>query len=234
MPFDPKKIKTVLFDLDGTLIDNFTAIYKCYSDVSRELGLEPKGYAQLRATVGGAISLTLSRLIGDDLAEEGVRRFREHFPQVMFDGVFTLPGGEWILDNLRQRGYKLGVFTNKDYPATTALLDFLKLSPRLDFIFGTNTPDMPWRKPDKRYTDYALGKMGALAEETLLVGDSPYDILSARNAGMHVACVTTGTHMPEALIECYGSPEIVFPNLYFVGKEVFGLPLPATTNCDLK
>ncbi len=226
MTFDPQKIKTVLLDLDGTLIDNFTAIYKCYVDVARELGLEPKSYELLRATVGGAITRTLSKLIGEDLAEEGVRRFRAHFPEVMFEGAFTLPGGEWILEKLRERGYKLGVFTNKDYSATVALLDFLKLSPRIDFAFGTNTPGVTWRKPEKEYTEYALRKMDAKAEETLLIGDSPFDVLSARNSGMNVACVSTGTHIPEALIECIGDPELVFPNLYSLGEKLFNLPLP--------
>ena len=87
---DLSKIQTVFFDLDGTLIDNFSAIHKCYADIAREMGLVPKSYELLRATVGGSITLTLSRLIGDDLAEEGVRRFRAHFPQVMFENVFVL------------------------------------------------------------------------------------------------------------------------------------------------
>ncbi len=233
MPPDPQKIKTVLFDLDGTLVDNFTAIYKCYADVSRELGIKPQSYEILRATVGGSISLTLSKLIGNDLAEEGVKRFREHFPDVMFDGVFTLPGGDWILENLRSRGYKLGVFTNKDFSATSAILDFLKLTPKLDFVFGTNVPEMPWRKPEKEYAEFALKKMNANAEETLLIGDSPFDILAAKNSGMKICCVTTGTHMPEALIECGKDAEIVFPNLYFLGKEIFKLTPPKTSNSDL-
>lgn len=218
---DLSKIQTVFFDLDGTLIDNFSAIHKCYADIAREMGLIPKSYEQLRATVGGSITLTLSRLIGDDLAEEGVRRFRAHFPEVMFDDVFVLDGVEWILKKLRERGIKTAVFTNKEHSATLALLEYLNLSALVDGVFGTNLPDMPWRKPNREYSEYVLKKMGVPAENAMLIGDSPFDVGAARIVGIPVACVTTGTHMPEALIECLGTQELVFPNMFALGRDLF-------------
>ena len=54
MALDAEKIRTVLFDLDGTLIDNFTAIHRCYSDVAKTMGLVPKSLAAIRAAVGSA------------------------------------------------------------------------------------------------------------------------------------------------------------------------------------
>lgn len=218
---DLSKIQTVFFDLDGTLIDNFSAIHKCYADIAREMGLVPKSYEQLRATVGGSITLTLSRLIGDDLAEEGVRRFRAHFPDVMFEDVFVLDGVEWILKNLRERGIKTAVFTNKEHSATVALLDYLNLSSLTDGVFGTNLPDMPWRKPNREYSEYVLQKMNVAAENAMLIGDSPFDVAAAQTVGMPVACVTTGTHMPEALIECTGTQEVIFPNMFALGRDLF-------------
>lgn len=221
MDLNTSKLNTVFFDLDGTLIDNFSAIYKCYADVATQMGLVPKSYAQLRATVGGSIVMTLSRLIGEDLAEEGVRRFRKHFPEVMFEDVFVLDGVEWVLKNLRERGIRTAVFTNKEYSASVALLDFLKLSPLVDVVFGTDMPDMPWRKPQKEYSEYVLKQLGLEPKEAMLVGDSPFDISAARVVGMPVACVATGTHMPEALIEASGTQEIVFPNMYVLGRDIF-------------
>ncbi|MGN0885065.1 MAG: HAD family hydrolase [Candidatus Spyradosoma sp.] len=223
--FDVSATSTVFFDLDGTLIDNFSAIYRCYADVARRLGLEPKSYETLRATVGGSITLTLSRLIGEELAAEGVKLFREHFPDVMLDDVYALDGAAWILKKLRERGLKTAVFTNKDFSATTRILDFLELTPLLDGVFGTNLPDMPWRKPDREYSEYVLAKMRVAPENALLVGDSPFDVGAARAAGMPVACVATGTHMPEALIEAVGDQEAVFPNLYALGRDLFGFSL---------
>lgn len=220
------QFETVFFDLDGTLIDNFAAIYRCYADVAREMQLVPKSYEQLRATVGGALHMTLSRLIGDDLAPEGVRRFRKHFPDVMFENVFVFDGVEWILQALKKRGHKLAVFTNKHFSATEALLDFLKLRNYFDGVFGTEMPAMPWRKPEREYTKYALKKMNTRAENTLLIGDSPFDIQAANAIGMPFACVTTGTHVPAALIAASNAPEMIFPNMFALGKKIFNLTPP--------
>lgn len=221
MNFDSGKIRTVLFDLDGTLIDNFTAIHRCYSDVAVSLGLVPKSLAAIRAAVGGSISLTMSRLIGDELAPEGIRRFRKHFPEVMFEGVFVLPGVKWILRNLRERGVRTAVFTNKDHDATLALLAYLGLTDLLDGAFGTGTEKMPWRKPQREYSEAVLAAMNSVPAKTLMVGDSPFDIQAAA-VDMPVACVTTGTHMPETLLPALPNPELIFGNMFQLGHALWG------------
>ena len=226
MAFDNQKIRTVLFDLDGTLIDNFTAIHRCYSDVAKSLGLVPQSLDVLRATVGGSISMTMSKLIGDELAPEGVRRFREHFHEVMFEGAFVLPGVKWILRHLRERGIRTVVFTNKDHDATLALLDYLGLAEFLDAAFGTNTPEMPWRKPQREFSEAVLAALGANAAETLMVGDSPFDIQAAGTVGMPVACVATGTHMPETLLSAIPDSDLIFGNMFQLGNALWNFPPP--------
>lgn len=226
MAFDNQKIRTVLFDLDGTLIDNFTAIHRCYSDVAKSLGLVPQSLDVLRATVGGSISMTMSKLIGDELAPEGVRRFREHFHEVMFEGAFVLPGVKWILQHLRERGIRTVVFTNKDHDATLALLDYLGLAELFDAAFGTNTPEMPWRKPQREFSEAVLAALGANAAETLMVGDSPFDIQAAGTVGMPVACVATGTHMPETLLSAIPDSDLIFGNMFQLGNALWNFPPP--------
>lgn len=226
MEFDIKKIRTVFFDLDGTLIDNFTAIHRCYSDVAESLGLVPKSLAAIRAAVGGSITLTMSRLIGDELAPEGVKRFREHFPDVMFEGAFVFPGVKWILRNLRERGIRTAVFTNKDHDATLALLAHLGLAEFFDGAFGTGTEKMPWRKPQREYAEAVLAEMNAVPAETLMIGDSPFDIQAAAAVGMPVACVATGTHLPETLLPALPNPELLFGNMFQLGIALWNFPPP--------
>ena len=226
MAFDNQKIRTVLFDLDGTLIDNFMAIHRCYSDVAKSLGLVPQSLDVLRATVGGSISMTMSKLIGDELAPEGVRRFREHFHEVMFEGAFVLPGVKWILRHLRERGIRTVVFTNKDHDATLALLDYLGLAEFFDAAFGTNTPEMPWRKPQREFSEAVLAALGANAAETLMVGDSPFDIQAAGTVGMPVVCVATGTHMPETLLSAIPDSDLIFGNMFQLGNALWNFPPP--------
>lgn len=226
MAFDVKNIRTVLFDLDGTLIDNFVAIHRCYSDVAISLGLVPKSLEAIRAAVGGSISLTMSRMIGDDLAPEGIRRFHAHFPDVMFDGAFALPGAKWLLAHLRERGIRTAVFTNKEHSATLALLEHLGVMPLVDAAFGTGTEKMPWRKPQPEYSQAVLAEMNATPETTLMIGDSPFDIQAAGTVGMPVACVATGTHMPETLLPALPDPELIFGNMFQLGKALWDLPMP--------
>ena len=224
MQFDATKIKTVLFDLDGTLIDNFTAIHRCYSDVAKSLGLVPKTLAEIRAAVGGSITLTMSRLIGDELAPEGVARFRKHFPDVMFEGVFVLPGVKEILKNLRAREIRTAVFTNKDHDATGALLAHLGLSALVDAAFGTGTEKMPWRKPQKEYSEAVLAAMNSAPAETLMVGDSPFDIQAAEAVQMPVACVATGTHQAETLRPAMPDPALIFDDMSQLGNALWNFP----------
>jgi phosphoglycolate phosphatase-like HAD superfamily hydrolase len=61
--------------------------------------------------------------------------------------------------------------------------------------------DTPWKKPQPEMTHYALEKLGVTARETLLVGDSPFDVATARAAGLKVCLVPTGTHSREQLVE---------------------------------
>ena len=215
----------ILFDLDGTLIDHFTTIHKSVAFAQRELGLTQSDYAKVRATVGGSVPITLSKLCGEDKVSLAEPLFRKHFEEIMFDDVFTLPGADWLLKNLKKRGDKLGVFTNKYAGHTRSVLAHLGLDQWLDVIIGTGDPKCPYRKPDPLYTAHALEQMDCASEEALMIGDSPYD-LAAAEAGC-IACylVATGSHSTEQLSEYIVSNHI-YKDLHELGEKLFGLELP--------
>ena len=133
----------ILFDLDGTLIDHFTTIHKSVTYAQRELGLPESAYAKVRATVGGSVPITLSKLCGDDKVTVAEPLFRKYFEEIIFDDVFTLPGVDWLLENLKKRGDKLGVFTNKYASHTRSVIAHLGLDQWFDVIIGTGDPDCP-------------------------------------------------------------------------------------------
>ncbi|MDR2981303.1 MAG: HAD family hydrolase [Puniceicoccales bacterium] len=216
----PASIQTVLFDLDGTLVDNFQAIHRAYSDVAQMLGLPRMTYQDVMNAVGGSIAVTIRRLIGEAQAEDAVRLYHEHFPSVMYEGLRTYDGVVELLGELKKRGLKLAVYTNKDADASRKILDYLKLTDWFDGIFGTN--DVPWRKPDPHFTHYVLGKLNATADRTIMVGDSPFDVATARNGKLAaVYCVTTGSHNATQLAE--HSPDGIFPGFAELGECVFGI-----------
>lgn len=215
----------ILFDLDGTLIDHFTTIHKSVAYAQRELGLPESDYAKVRATVGGSVPITLSKLCGEDKVLVAEPLFRKHFEEIIFDDVFTLPGADWLLENLKKRGDKLGVFTNKYAGHTRSVLAHLGLDQWFDVIVGTGDPECPYRKPDPLFTAHALEQMDCASEEAFMIGDSPYD-LAAAEAGC-IAChlVATGSHSAEELSE-YIVSDYIYKDLHELGGKLFGLQRP--------
>jgi len=212
----------ILFDLDGTLIDHFTTIHKSVAYAQRELGLPESDYATVRATVGGSVPITLSKLCGEANVPAAEPLFRQHFDEIIFDDVFTLPGADWLLKTLNERGDKLGVFTNKYAGHTRSVLTHLGLDQWLDVIIGTGEPECPYRKPDPLFTAYALEQMDCASEEALMIGDSPYDLAAAEAGCIPCHLVATGSHSAEELSE-YIVSDFIYKDLYVLGEKLFGL-----------
>ena len=219
----------ILFDLDGTLIDHFSTITNCIVHTQRILGLPESDYSTVRATVGGSLPVTLSKLCGAENLANAEPLFREHFEKIIFDEVFTLPGAEWVLESLKRSGAKLGVFTNKYTKHSQSVLDHLKLSKYFDMILGTGEPDCPYRKPDPLFTAYALEKMDCSSNDAIMVGDSPYDLASAEASSIDCYLVATGTHSSKELSE-YADEHLIYKSLYELGEQVFKLKSPERLN----
>jgi phosphoglycolate phosphatase len=183
---------TVLFDLDGTLIDHFRAIHRCHAHAMKQLGLPEPSLVQVRAAVGGGVELAAERLVGRQLAPAALAIYRPYWEATMLDDVQLLPGARELLVGLRQRGVRTAVFTNKHGPSSRLVCIHLGLADLLNGNFGAT--DTPWLKPDPRFARHVLAALGADATTTLLVGDSPFDLATARNAGLDFIGVPTGTH----------------------------------------
>lgn len=182
----------VLFDLDGTLIDHFKAIHRCHTHAMTRLGLPAPTMTQVRAAVGGGVELAVERLVGKELKAAALAIYRPHWNATMLEDVELLTGAKDLLTTLRSRGSRTAVFTNKHGPSSRLVCTHLGLTPLLDGNFGAT--DTAWLKPDLAWTRQILGQLDAKASETLLVGDSPFDVETARNAGLAFIGVTTGTH----------------------------------------
>jgi phosphoglycolate phosphatase-like HAD superfamily hydrolase len=212
--------ETVLFDLDGTLVDNFEAIHRCYDDVMSMMGLPSVTLEQIRRAVGGSVNVTVVKLAGEANAPTATRLFREHFPSVMYHGLRVYPGCKEILVNLRAQGVKVAVYTNKDDANSKKLLEHLELDGLLDGIYGTNVH--PWRKPQLEFTHFVLSSMKADPARTVMVGDSPFDIATARNGKLSaIHCVTTGSHTAEELAPY--APDTVHAGLAELARDAFRL-----------
>tara|TARA_Y100000588_G_scaffold207817_1_gene221726 strand:+ start:413 stop:982 length:570 start_codon:yes stop_codon:yes gene_type:complete len=186
-----------------------------------ELGLEPADYATVRAAVGGSTDMTMKNLVGPDLAKRGLDIYPPIFESVMLEGLHSMPGAIELLQALLDLGEKTAVFTNKVGKHARAACDHLGITPLVEQVIGVK--DTPWRKPEVEFTNHLLKLLNASAEESLLVGDSPFDFDSAANVGMECRLVTTGTHSAKQL-EHLGALSI-HEDLFSLAQETWGLEL---------
>ncbi len=212
--------KAVLFDLDGTLVDHFTTLYRCYRDTFVHFGLAPPDEPTVFRSVGGSMEITLAKLMPDAaLRPAAADWWRRHFEKIFLEDVRAYPGALWIVQQLHERGLKLCVFTNKVGEQSRGICAHLGFDPCLDFVLGAG--DTPYRKPQREFSEHALERLGVSASEAMLVGDSTYDIEAARSAGIRVVCVTTGTHTAEELRAA--GADGVYTDLFALGQAGFGL-----------
>lgn len=207
---------SVLFDLDGTLIDHFKAIHRSHAHAMKQLGLPEPTLVQVRAAVGGGVELAIERLVGKKLTPAALAIYRPYWDATMLDDVQLLPGAKELLGALRRRGIRTAVFTNKHGPSSRLTCTHLGLTDLLDGNFGAT--DTPWLKPDPAFTRHVLAGLGVSATATLLVGDSPFDVATARNGSLGFIGVTTGTHTAEEL-KAAGADRVC-PDLFVVAREL--------------
>lgn len=212
---------TVLFDLDGTLIDHFTTIHRAYAFAQKTLGLPVASYETVRSKVGGSIHLTMKRLIGDDPRyEEAIRIFKEHFAEIMFEDVEILPGTLELCEALKAKGHRQAVFTNKFGPHARAICEHLGFSKYMDLVIGAEDHP-PFRKPHKEYSEITLEKLGIQPADAIMIGDSPFDVEAARVVGMSAAyVVATGSHTVDQLA-AETDADGIFENMAQLHEKVF-------------
>ena len=191
------RFRTVLFDLDGTLIDHLPAIHRSYAHTLPQLGLPAPTREQVKNAIGGGLENAMRKFVPEAQMAESLRIYRAFWDTHMLEGVDALPGARELLAALHARGIACAVFTNKHGPSARAVCDHLGLTPYLDLVLGA--ADTDWLKPQPEFATHALDSLKAAATTTCLVGDSPWDVQAAHAAGFPCFAVTTGTHTAEEL-----------------------------------
>jgi phosphoglycolate phosphatase len=216
------RFQTVLFDLDGTLLDHFAAIHLAHAHTTRHFGLSEPTFDDVRRAIGGGLEVAIERIFGEahkDKVADAVKVYREFWAKNMLHGVAVLPGCRALLEALNTRGVTCGVLTNKHGPSARTVLAHLGVDHLFRGIFGAL--DTPWLKPEREFAHHALTKLHASPQSTCLIGDSPYDIEAAHNADFPCYCVCTGTHSREELQNA--GADGVFEDMQSLSKTIFNL-----------
>lgn len=191
--------RTVLIDLDGTLIEHLPAIHRSYSHTLPQLGLAAPTRDQVKRAIGGGVENTMRTFVTEAQLPEALKIYRAHWDVTMLEGASLMPGARALMEALTSQGVACAVFTNKLGDSARAVCAHLGVMPWLRGVYGAR--DTPWLKPQVEFARHVLAELDAKPETTVLVGDSPFDVEAARNAGMGFAGVTTGTHTRAQLLQ---------------------------------
>ena len=194
-------IDTIIFDLDGTLLDTIADLATSTNYALSQMGYPVHPVSNIRRFVGNGIRMLVKRAvpegISDNEYEQTFQIFRDHY--VVHCALQTTPyeGIPELLDELAKRGYKLGIVSNKLQPAVTDLArHFFDRHIRVAIGEGPNTR----RKPAPDSVLRAMSLLNTTAEHTLYVGDSEVDLQTAANAGTRIVSVSWGFRSREQLL----------------------------------
>lgn len=208
--------RTVLLDLDGTLVDAFTTIHRAYAHTLPRFGRPAPTIAEVRRAVGGGLANAMSHFLPAEIIPAAMKVHLAYSLQILLEDVKLMPGGLELVQALHARGVQLAVFTNKHGESSRKVCAHLGVTPYLSGNFAAG--DTPWFKPQPEFAAHALRELGAAPAETLLIGDSPFDVQAAHNGGFACWCVTTGTHDAKELHAA--GAEKVYPDLPTLGRDL--------------
>jgi phosphoglycolate phosphatase len=197
-------LRTIVFDLDGTLVDTAPDLINALNYILVREGMPPVPLHSARTMIGAGARRLLERgleLDGRVIELEDINRltvdFIDYYAAHIADASRPFEGLEGALDDLAARGCRFAVCTNKLEWLSKLLLDRLGLSARFSAICGADTFGIS--KPDPAILRQTVARAGGEMSSTVMVGDAGPDIGVARRAGVPVIGVTFGyTEVPIA------------------------------------
>jgi pyrophosphatase PpaX len=190
---------TVLFDLDGTLIDSGAMILASFRHATRTVLAREIPDAELAAQVGGMNIHEQMRTFDAGRVDELVRVYREHNEPLHAD-LQAFPGVADLLAELRAQGRQLGVVTSKRRRTVDLALAVLPIERFFDAVVTSEETER--HKPNPEPVLLALERLGADPADAAFVGDSPFDVRAGKAAGLFAVGVSWGgLHSDERLVE---------------------------------
>jgi phosphoglycolate phosphatase len=203
----PMPHPTIVFDLDGTLVDTAPDLVATLNAVLAREGYSPVAYEEARIMIGGGARHMLARALSEQGAAVGPgdldRLFADfifHYAAHIADRSLPFPGVEPALDLMAAQGARFAVCTNKLEQLSVLLLERVGLAGRFAAICGQDTFGIP--KPDPELLRQTIARAGGEVESAVMIGDSAADVAIARAAGVPVIAVDFGySDVPAPLLK---------------------------------
>ena len=201
-----KDFETYIFDLDGTLLSTLDDLVASTNYALRWAGMPERTVEEVRMFVGNGVKLLMERAIPNGINnpkfEETYGKFREHYMEHNLDTTCPYEGIPELLCELKRRGKKLAIVSNKFYAATQELAKHF-FPDTIEVAIGER--DSIRKKPAPDTVLEALKQLGASKDNAVYIGDSDVDIMTAKNCGLPCISVLWGFRDKDYLIEHGGT-----------------------------
>jgi len=191
------RFDTVIYDLDGTLIDSAKDMQVAVSNVLADHRLPPVTEDDVRIFMGQGSKVTMAKAFakyGKSLDEASLsavtREFVRYYEADPVSHTIAFDGVNDVVNRFDRLGLKQGVCTNKFERPSRMILEHLKLMPPIADLAGADT--FPVRKPDPRHILMLVERMGRSPDRAVMVGDSIHDVEAAHAAGLPAVLVSWG------------------------------------------
>jgi len=193
---------TILFDLDGTLVDTAPDLIRAHNHVMKKFGYPTKTPSEVKALVGMGAKTMMGRTLWNsaknelgkvkekDIKEKMVKEFVNYYGNNILVESKLVNGVKDFLIWCKENKISMGVCTNKQEHLAIDLLKKIKINDYFEYVAGCNTFD--YCKPDARHLTSVIEIMGGDIKKTLMVGDSEVDAKAAENASLRFVLLEDG------------------------------------------
>lgn len=196
-------IKIAVFDLDGTLVDSLTDLAQSVNKGLKKAGLEEKPIENYKQYVGNGREVMVKLAMGEKSSDTSLLKialdtFNSEYALHCNDNTKGYDGCDKMLETLAKNGIKTAILSNKPDEFVGDIV--AKVYPNHTFTEAWGQKPQYKHKPDKDALIAMLDKHGIAIDECIYIGDSDVDVLTAQNAGVHMAGVEWGFRDKEELL----------------------------------
>jgi len=210
----------IVFDWDGTLMDSTGHIVKCMQEAIAQLDFPPLNDAAISHIIGLGLNEAAQALY-PNISVAAVEQLANTYRQVWLSGPINTPlfdHASTLIQNLNEQDYFLGVATGKSRSGLNKVLSSTQLEP---FFHATRCADECYSKPNPQMIEELMDYLGVTPKETLMIGDTEYDLQMAHNAGADSLGISHGAHGVDTLQAC--KPLAIVDDLFQVEQWLMAL-----------
>jgi phosphoglycolate phosphatase len=197
-----KQIFTILFDLDGTLVDTAPDLMRAHNHVMKKFGYPTKSTEEIRNLVGQGAGAMLGRSIwgqakkefgkvqNEKIKKEMVDAFVDYYGKNIINESTLINGVKEFLKWCKEKNISMAVCTNKQEHLAIDLLKKIGIYDYFEYVAGSNTFD--FCKPDPRHLTNVIEILGGEIKRSIMIGDSETDANAGKNAGIPVVLLEDG------------------------------------------